>query len=1038
MWKPRVLPVRARPSLGGGAARFAAEIRARFGPPPDSQLYPEAWLVFREQEEREEEQAVSEIHLTQLTLRLALQLNEYFTAVHRDVWGKMEVQSLRETLHTCLTALESRDRETCREVRLLLSLSQQDKGAEEPRPANSQTMETVRERLVRRLTALERETARPTGAGTVTPLDSRPEGQGAKSPETAQRQPGRLLASPWRQAVLPTLGTPASRRQQAERQAQAALQEHKERFLQLLSRTEPREREELWHIAEEHTYLTVRRRQQWNEEYHLEASEKLERLVRESTGAEYTYLIQVLRQQLSRESSSGAEARPGDKAAVPQSAAAAPQPEQPEAAARGLLTQAAPMLDWLDRTLRQGRVRRTAMLAQLQAAPEPEQRAFLTLARESGVIRALRGQPEPSGGEAAAWEQLTLVTRESRRRELEELVQWTRAIPREEKAPGVQAAVPGPSASAGPTRTESPQRAQSATEPAPGQAVSALSKQESAGGRALRQFLTRGGPEDRQRLARMVAAARPGELDDLAAGRRKGTGEEAPTGSRWERTGETVLRLLEGSADPVRLLERVKAAQGVPGKETGGTARTEDDRAGFHPPADLEHRHLPSRGQTPSGTEPFQTAPRPNSAVSQQTQETAGRPRSQPDREQSPKTEPLLDRVIRWAEDRRRWERLELARTVLLSSRVEHAQREEHTHSLALSGTSGRGRRETASALSPYRRPELIPWQPWNEPPAGQSPTSGRPAADILAAVPLEVPGPFQRRQLGRPGEAAPQPTKQSQAQATRPPLAGRAGRKEGVPEQEPAPTESPAMWEPIPPWADTPRPELRFRPAMPPRRTVQPRQGMFPVRQTRFQSPAPARGAEQAAAPLYPDVEPVPLEERPIATGGPALYRGAPSPLNRRSLMPPPAVPTFLKENGPLGHPQAAPRTPARPGREDFSQPQAPQMELRREQGREAPKPGERSVEKQVELAMERQAPQLHLLRRQTQEQERALKEQRQDLGALKKRLEQQEAQVRRAVETARIPALEEPAQVRRLAKAVMKELEDQLRLERQRRGLS
>lgn len=138
------------------------------------------------------------------------------------------------------------------------------------------------------------------------------------------------------------------------------------------------------------------------------------------------------------------------------------------------------------------------------------------------------------------------------------------------------------------------------------------------------------------------------------------------------------------------------------------------------------------------------------------------------------------------------------------------------------------------------------------------------------------------------------------------------------------------------------------------------------------------------------------------------------------------------------MGHPQAAPRTPARSGREDFSQTQAPQLELRRDQGREAPKTGERSVEKQVELAMERQAPQLHLLRRQTQEQERALEEQKQDLGALKKRLEQQETQVRRAVETAHIPALEEPAQVRRLAKAVMKELEGQLRLERQRRGLS
>ena len=86
----------------------------------------------------------------------------------------------------------------------------------------------------------------------------------------------------------------------------------------------------------------------------------------------------------------------------------------------------------------------------------------------------------------------------------------------------------------------------------------------------------------------------------------------------------------------------------------------------------------------------------------------------------------------------------------------------------------------------------------------------------------------------------------------------------------------------------------------------------------------------------------------------------------------------------------------------------------------------------------MERQAPQLRLLRRQSQEQERVLEEQRNDLSSIKKRLERQEAQVRQAVAQTRIPSAEEPAQVRRLAKAVMKELEGQLRLERQRRGLS
>ena len=49
---------------------------------------------------------------------------------------------------------------------------------------------------------------------------------------------------------------------------------------------------------------------------------------------------------------------------------------------------------------------------------------------------------------------------------------------------------------------------------------------------------------------------------------------------------------------------------------------------------------------------------------------------------------------------------------------------------------------------------------------------------------------------------------------------------------------------------------------------------------------------------------------------------------------------------------------------------------------------------------------------------------------------MERQQTLVRRAMERTAAPGMEEPAQVRRLARAVMKELEGQLRLERQQAG--
>ena len=117
---------------------------------------------------------------------------------------------------------------------------------------------------------------------------------------------------------------------------------------------------------------------------------------------------------------------------------------------------------------------------------------------------------------------------------------------------------------------------------------------------------------------------------------------------------------------------------------------------------------------------------------------------------------------------------------------------------------------------------------------------------------------------------------------------------------------------------------------------------------------------------------------------------------------------------------------------------PEPPELALRRSSVPEAAeRAAERAVEERVELAVQRQAPELRLLRRQSREQEQALERQRQDPTGLRQRLERQEALVRQAVTQARVPGAQEPAQVRQLAKAVMRELEGQLRLERQRRGL-
>lgn len=152
-------------------------------------------------------------------------------------------------------------------------------------------------------------------------------------------------------------------------------------------------------------------------------------------------------------------------------------------------------------------------------------------------------------------------------------------------------------------------------------------------------------------------------------------------------------------------------------------------------------------------------------------------------------------------------------------------------------------------------------------------------------------------------------------------------------------------------------------------------------------------------------------------------------SPPVLRANRPIPAPGTKPDPLGNRTHPPAVPRSVS---------PRQGDLELRRTRTASPEREtAERAAREGAELAVRRQAPELQLLRRQSQEQERMLQAQKQDLTGLKQRLERQEAAVRKAVERARVPGAEEPGQVRQLAKAVMKELESQLRLERQRRGL-
>ena len=79
---PAALSTAANTRLGrrerlwnGAAAAFSQTIRGRYQP-GGGDLYPDAWLVLREEEEAQQTQSAGDVNLTQFTLRLLIQLSE--------------------------------------------------------------------------------------------------------------------------------------------------------------------------------------------------------------------------------------------------------------------------------------------------------------------------------------------------------------------------------------------------------------------------------------------------------------------------------------------------------------------------------------------------------------------------------------------------------------------------------------------------------------------------------------------------------------------------------------------------------------------------------------------------------------------------------------------------------------------------------------------------------------------------------------------------------------------------------------------------
>ena len=390
MLKPHILSLPARRLAGnpglpvfsgrvgsGRSAGFAAEVFARHATSRDT--YPESLLVFLEPPEQEIRQQTEEIHLTQLTLRLALQLCEVVQFSGEEKSFSMEVTSLHQSLTTCLTALETRSRETVREIRQLVSRLEKPAAPEE----REREIMVLRQQLLERLEQCRFPLSGEGNAVSVSP------GRPASVRQMGNRLP-RALVSPSSSESI---------------RFQRDLTAHRQQLIQLVSAADEAEQEAAWQILSRQTRLTVRLPQAAEEkdsEQEMTRGEQLIRLIDRCTPGEYRQLVEVLAHSL-----------PAARLRVPDASA------QSTTQAASMAGMAGPILQQFRQLLEKGESPRR-MAARLSAGTTAQQTLLMALMEQSGIFPQLTEEKAV----APSRQQLTRILVRTERNRLEQFVDW--------------------------------------------------------------------------------------------------------------------------------------------------------------------------------------------------------------------------------------------------------------------------------------------------------------------------------------------------------------------------------------------------------------------------------------------------------------------------------------------------------------------------------------------------------------------------------------------------------------------------------------
>lgn len=431
----------AAPRLRPGENLLSASVLARYIPDALDGLYPESWLEHRKGAEEQALQQNQEVQLTQLTLKLGLELSEYFLSNKENHQTVMQVNSIYHTLMTCLTALETHNRELTREIRhQLAQLPRPEEN--QPAPAAPQMILRAKEFKTYTQTKLQQlqqvfpevtiqeshnyygspqpayrelHSAAPTGQEGVTP---------AKLGETTSGTPAKTVKTVITAPPAWNWDLTAYRRQP---QVPGGVAIHRQRLLKLLTKTTREEQESIWREIRTESELTqLCKRVEQRQESETSA---LVRLVQESDHKEYIRLIHTLEQRFVQQVSKGTSIHIQEESYIPSKARLTGRPLEEVALneKQALVSRVQPVLVWLEQTLKAGKVRREKMLTRLEEQPQSLRQAFLTLAGDSGVFSE---KSLPTRQQISAEERLTLLVRKSSRRELEQLLEWVREDPK--------------------------------------------------------------------------------------------------------------------------------------------------------------------------------------------------------------------------------------------------------------------------------------------------------------------------------------------------------------------------------------------------------------------------------------------------------------------------------------------------------------------------------------------------------------------------------------------------------------------------------